>query len=40
MNFIGILHRQQKHIQEGINLYRFAEELETIMRIILKALIH
>mgnify|MGYP001801111560 CR=1 FL=1 len=34
----GVLYRQQKHIQEGINLYRVTEELETIIRILLKAL--
>lgn len=35
----GLLYRQQKHIKQGINLYRVTEELETIMRILLKALV-
>ena len=34
----GVLYRQQKHIQQGINLYRVTEELEAIIRILLKAL--
>ncbi|GAA6622153.1 hypothetical protein [Scytonema sp. NUACC26] len=34
----GILYRQQKLIEEGINLYRVTEELEDIVRILLAAL--
>ncbi|WP_414619348.1 hypothetical protein [Calothrix sp. CCY 0018] len=34
----GVLYREQKLIKEGINLYRVTEELETIIRILLKAL--
>ncbi|MUG95094.1 hypothetical protein F7734_23110 [Scytonema sp. UIC 10036] len=35
----GILYRQQKLIEEGINLYRVTEELEDVVRILLAALI-
>ncbi|KYC36373.1 hypothetical protein WA1_42440 [Scytonema hofmannii PCC 7110] len=34
----GILYRQQKLIEEGINLYRVTEELEDVVRILLAAL--
>ncbi|KAF3888732.1 MULTISPECIES: hypothetical protein [Nostocales] len=35
----GILYRQQKLIEEGINLYRVTEELEDVVRILLAPLI-
>ncbi|MBE9079287.1 hypothetical protein IQ241_18635 [Romeria aff. gracilis LEGE 07310] len=34
----GILHREQKQIQQGLTLYRVPDDLETLMRILVKIL--
>lgn len=34
----GILHRQQKQIQQGLTLYRVPDDLESLMRILIKSL--
>jgi hypothetical protein len=34
----GILHRQKRQIQQGLTLYRVPDDLETLMRILIKVL--
>ena len=34
----GLLHRESKHIQQGIDSYRVPEDLETLMRILVQVL--
>lgn len=34
----GILHRQSKQIEQGLNLYRVTEDIEVVMRILLATL--
>jgi len=34
----GILHREQKHIQQGLTLYRVPDDLESLVRILVKIL--
>jgi hypothetical protein len=34
----GVLHREQKHIQQGLTLYRVPDDLETLVRILVKIL--
>jgi hypothetical protein len=34
----GILHREQKQIQQGLTLYRVPDDLESLMRILVKIL--
>jgi hypothetical protein len=34
----GLLHRESKHFQQGIDSYRVPEDLETLMRILVQAL--
>lgn len=34
----GVLHRQQKQIQQGLTLYRVPDDLEALMRILIKIL--
>ncbi len=35
----GILHRHQKYVEENITVYRVTEELETVLRILLAAIL-
>lgn len=35
----GVLHRQSKQIEQGLNLYRVTEDIEAVMRILLAALL-
>jgi len=35
----GILQRSQKHIQQILNLYRVTEDIESVIRILLAALL-
>jgi hypothetical protein len=35
----GILHRHQKNVEENITVYRVTEELETVLRILLAAIL-
>lgn len=35
---LGILHREQKQIQQGLTLYRVPDDLESLMRILIKIL--
>ncbi len=35
----GVLHRESKQVEQGLNLYRVTEDIETVMRILLAALI-
>jgi hypothetical protein len=34
----GVLHREQKQIQQGLTLYRVPDDLESLMRILIKSL--
>jgi len=34
----GVLHRQSKQVEQGLNLYRVTEDIEAVMRILLAAL--
>ena len=34
----GVLHRQSKQIEQGLNLYRVTEDIEAVVRILLAAL--
>lgn len=35
----GMLHRESKQIEQGLNLYRVTEDIEAVMRILLAALV-
>lgn len=35
---LGVLHREQKQIQQGLTLYRVPDDLESLMRILIKIL--
>jgi len=34
----GLLHRQQRHIVQGLKLYRVPDDLEAVIRILVKIL--
>lgn len=35
----GLLNRQPKHIEQGLNLYQVPDDLDALMRILIQALI-